>query len=475
VVHDAHAEAIGQVVDRLLEAGIVEGDEPAALLTEQVMVVLAPWLRPFKPGLPLPELDALDQSVLDEELEHAVNARPAGGSALLAQGGFDLLRAEGARLLGQQLDHPLTRPTPLEAGARERGVHLLGPGRGVGVRHAAKVIPDPTRGENGSQHSNNETQSHLVVGWRAMRACPGHLRRAAALLLLAATVPVLSGCGEGITPSANAAPQVVAAENMWGSIAAQLAGGRAHVQSIITNPAEDPHSYEPTADDARALATAGLVVVNGIGYDPWASRLLSANPTPGRIVIDVGRLLHVGDGANPHRWYDPADVAVVARAITAALQRLDPHHAGSYESALTRFDGPGLSAYHQEIALIRRRYAGTPVGASESMFAMLSPALGLDLVTPPALMKAISEGTDVSAADTAKATRQITGHALRVWVLNSQNSTPAVTHLTSLARAHGIPVATITETLAPASASFQTWQVGQLRELAAALHRATGR
>ena len=51
------------------------------------------------------------------------------------------------------------------------------------------------------------------------------------------------------------------------------------------------------------------------------------------------------------------------------------------------------------IAAIRAKYSGTPVGASESIFAMLAPALGLNLITPQAFLKAISEGTDVSAAD----------------------------------------------------------------------------
>ena len=73
--------------------------------------------------------------------------------------------------------------------------------------------------------------------------------------------------------------QVVAAENFWGSIASQLGGNRVHVTSIVTSPATDPHSYEPTAADARTLAGAQLAIVNGIGYDPWAPKLLAA-PQP---------------------------------------------------------------------------------------------------------------------------------------------------------------------------------------------------
>src|ERR1039458_3327097 len=66
----------------------------------------------------------------------------------------------------------------------------------------------------------------------------------------------LAGCGSGVGAgtSGSHGVRVVAAENFWGNIAAQLGGTKASVQSIIVNPAQDPHSYEPTAADARTLA-----------------------------------------------------------------------------------------------------------------------------------------------------------------------------------------------------------------------------
>src|SRR5947208_10499189 len=89
---------------------------------------------------------------------------------------------------------------------------------------------------------------------------------------------------------------VVAAENFWGSIAAQLGGDRVHVTSVISNPAADPHDYEPTARDARTFAGAQMAIVNGVGYDPWASRLVGANPVHGRVVLTVGDLVGVRAG-----------------------------------------------------------------------------------------------------------------------------------------------------------------------------------
>src|SRR6201995_5492370 len=118
----------------------------------------------------------------------------------------------------------------------------------------------------------------------------------AALALTAAAL--ISGCA-GVSSATTSKPSVVAAENFWGSIATQIAGNKANVQSIIVNPAQDPPDYEPTAEDARTLATAQLAIVNGVGYDPWAPKLLAANPVPGRVVLTVGNLVGLKGGENP--------------------------------------------------------------------------------------------------------------------------------------------------------------------------------
>src|SRR6202022_3508255 len=111
----------------------------------------------------------------------------------------------------------------------------------------------------------------------------------------------------------------------------------------------------------------------------------------------------------------------------------------------------------------KSRYSGVPVGTSESIFAPMADALGLKLLTPPGFLKAISEGTDPTAADKATADRQIAARQIKVWVYNSQNTTPDVQRLTDAAKAALIPVATVTETLTPPTASFQDWQARELR------------
>jgi zinc/manganese transport system substrate-binding protein len=217
------------------------------------------------------------------------------------------------------------------------------------------------------------------------------------------------------------------------------------------------------------------VIANGVGYDPWVPKLLAADATSGQVVLSVGALFGLREGDNPHRWYDPAEVEAVANALSADLKRLDPKDSAYFGRQLAALESRNLAQYHQLIAQIRARYAGTPVGASESIFALLSPSLGLNLTTPYTFMKAISEGTEVTAHDIVTTERQLTGHRIKVWIYNSQNATPEIQHLNALARANHIPIATVTETLSPASDSFEQWQVAQLRGIALALHAATGR
>ena len=133
---------------------------------------------------------------------------------------------------------------------------------------------------------------------------------------------------------------------------------------------------------------------------------------------------------------------------------------------------PGAGA---DGAAVAPPVAGTAVGASESIFAPLSDALGLNLITPPSFLKDISEGTDPSPADKATIDQQIATKAIKVYVFNSQNSTPDVQAQVDAARKQDIPVATVTETLAPANATFQDWQSTQLSGLQDALHTATGK
>ena len=292
--------------------------------------------------------------------------------------------------------------------------------------------------------------------------------------LLAALVTVcvlLAGCGGSGSGASPGKLQVVAAEDFWGSIAAQLGGDQVEVTSIVTNPAADPHDYEPTSEDARVMAGAQMAIVNGIGYDEWAPKLLAADPDSGRVELTVGDVLGLEDGDNPHQWYSPASVNKVIARITADYKKADPGHDSYFDRRRSSFETEGLAEYDELISQIKASYAGTPVGASESIFEPLAPALGLKLLTPSGFLDAIAEGTEPTPADKATTDEQIAAKQIAVWVYNSQNATPDVQRLNEAAKAAGIPVATVTETLTPKGASFQAWMIRELKGLRAALAR----
>ena len=305
-----------------------------------------------------------------------------------------------------------------------------------------------------------------------IRAFPCALVGVFLLLLM-----TFAACGTTFQSAASSGGpvQVVAAENFWGSIAAQVGGSHVHVTSIIVDPNADPHSYEPTAADARTVADAQYVIVNGAGYDPWADKLLQANPASGRKELNVGNLNGKHEGDNPHMWYNPDYVTAVANKIRDDLKALDPADAVTFDQSAQAFLTTGLKQYHDLIAAIKAKYSGTPVGATESIFSYLAPALGLNLITPYSYLKAVSEGQDISAADEATVEQQINQKQIKVLIYNSQNTPNNIQALINRAKTNHIPVATITETLTPATASFQEWQSAQLQGIQTALAQATGK
>src|SRR6266699_4242345 len=141
------------------------------------------------------------------------------------------------------------------------------------------------------------------------------------LLFLVVLLPLASCAtnGQGSGKQLN----VVASENFWGSIASQLGGIHVTVTSIINSPSGDPHDYESTTNDARTLAQADYVILNGVGYDDWASKLIAANPVSGRKVFTAANLLGKKVGDNPHLWYTPHYLERVADQITSDYKSLD--------------------------------------------------------------------------------------------------------------------------------------------------------
>lgn len=310
----------------------------------------------------------------------------------------------------------------------------------------------------------------LIAGGAAAAFVVPAMLTACATTAPAGSMPGAAGAGGAVKI------QVAAAENFWGSIAAQLGGVHVAENSIINNPDTDPHDYEATAQDARTVAFSQVFIQNGIGYDSsWAPKLAAANPAPDRAVLTVGDIVGLKSGDNPHQWYSRDSVYKVIDAITAAYKKADPADAAYFDAQKATFENQTLAQYNKLEARIKAAYAGTPIGASESIVSPLADTLGLKMLTPYSFLKDISEGNDPTAADKSLIDQQIKTKAIKLYVYNSQNSTPDIAAQVGAAKAQGIPVATVTETLSPAGDTFEQWQVAELQGLEAALAQATGK
>jgi zinc/manganese transport system substrate-binding protein len=264
-------------------------------------------------------------------------------------------------------------------------------------------------------------------------------------------------------PSTAAEPiKVVAAENFYGDVAKQIGGDAVEVVSILANPDQDPHLFEASPSVARDIANARIVIANGIDYDPWMDTLLSASPSQNRKVIVVGDLAGKKAGDNPHLWYDPHNVIAMARELSSTLAQEDTANKAVYAQRLADFEA-SLRPLAQQIAQIKRRYAGMPVAATEPVFGYMFDALGMD-VKETSFQNSVMNDTEPSASDVAAFENDLKNHKLKLLVYNSQATDPAADRLKSLAEAAGIPVVGATETQ-PNGQTYQSWMMSEVAEV----------
>ena len=266
---------------------------------------------------------------------------------------------------------------------------------------------------------------------------------------------------------ANAKPlTVVAAENFYGDLAQQIGGPAVHVTSILTNPNQDPQTFEASPSTARAIADAGLVVYSGADYDPWVANLLAASKAPDRKVIVVADLVHRKSGDNPHLWYDPATMPALAKTLAAEFAGRDPVHRADYESRLQAFLA-SLEPMNRKIAELRQKYAGQPVSATEPVFGYMSDALGLDMRNQP-FQIAVMNDTEPSASQIAAFEKDLKSRAVKVLFYNSQVTDDLTARLQKIAQESGVPIVGVSET-EPPGLSYQAWMGGQLEATGKAL------
>jgi len=294
------------------------------------------------------------------------------------------------------------------------------------------------------------------------------------LPVVAVSALLLSGCSAGAsTPGASASGTipVVASTNVYGDIAATIGGDAVAVTALIANPAQDPHSFEASAQNQLAVSKAEIVIENGGGYDDFMGTMLSsANNTKATVlnVVDIsGKKPDANGDLNEHVWYDLPTVAKFADQYAAELAKADPSKAATFTANAAAFTAK-LTALQAREAELKAKYAGEGAAITEPVPLYMLQAIGLVDKTPAAFSHAIEEGTDVSPAVLKSTVDLFLGGAVKLLAYNAQTSGPETDRVITAAKDAHVPVVPVTETL-PEGKDFIGWMSSNLARLAAAL------
>lgn len=178
--------------------------------------------------------------------------------------------------------------------------------------------------------------------------------------------------------------RVVASFSILGDITARIAGDRIELKTLV-GPDGDAHVFEPTPADARAVAHAQIVIVNGLNYEPWADRLLKSTKSQAKIAVaSVGvKPLPFGTGTDPHAWQDVRNAIVYAESITRVLVAVDKQNADFYRANAAAY----IDALHRLDAEIRASFVSIPIArrrviTTHDAFAYFGKAYGLEFIAP---------------------------------------------------------------------------------------------
>jgi zinc/manganese transport system substrate-binding protein len=295
------------------------------------------------------------------------------------------------------------------------------------------------------------------------------IRRAAtiavALLAVLTAAAALTGCGSSIAAAQPGKILAIGAENEYANVISQIGGRYVQVSAIMSDPNTDPHTFEASPTVAQEVSRAQLVVQNGVGYDDFMSKIESASSNDKRKVIDVQQLEHLPDSTpNPHLWYKPTTMPLVAKALVADLSALAPSHAAYFKANAARFDS-SLQPWAQALKRFAATNPGTTVATTEPVADYMLQAAGVDNLTPFSMQADIMNGTDPAPQSVSLQNALFSGHRVKAFVYNQQVTDSVTQEFLDHARAAGIPVVGVYETMPTPGYDYQSWMMAELHAL----------
>jgi zinc/manganese transport system substrate-binding protein len=224
-----------------------------------------------------------------------------------------------------------------------------------------------------------------------------------------------------------------------------------------------------STDVARSIAGAQLIVQNGVGYDAFMDQIESATPSSSRKVLTVQSLLGLAtDVKNPHLWYKPATMQVVATRVERDLATLQPTHAAYFKRRLATFNA-SFQTLDKAITSFRSRFKGVKVATTEPVADYLLEALGLNNVTPFRFQADIMNGIDPSPEDVSYQQKLFNDHDIKVFCYNAQVSSTVTVALRALAKSTHVPVVAVYETMPAPGYDYQSWMLAEINALSKAI------
>ncbi|MDN4597959.1 metal ABC transporter solute-binding protein, Zn/Mn family [Leifsonia virtsii] len=295
------------------------------------------------------------------------------------------------------------------------------------------------------------------------------------LAIAAASAVALAGCSSpsaGSSGSGDGTVRVVASTNVYGDIAEKIGGDAVSVTSLMSDPAQDPHSFEASAQNQLAVSKAQVVVENGGGYDDFMQTLLKGAKNSDATVLNVVDLsgLKATDGElNEHVWYDFPTVQKFVDALTSALAKAEPAHKADFEKNADAF-GKQLAGLEASAAKVKSEYAGQGVAITEPVPLYLLDSMGLVNKTPERFSEAIEQENDVSPVVLKETLAIFSGHEVKLLAYNEQTTGAETERVLSAAKQADIPVVPVTETL-PAGKHYIDWMQGNIDAIGKALSK----
>lgn len=256
--------------------------------------------------------------------------------------------------------------------------------------------------------------------------------------------------------------QVVASLDFYGEVAKAVGGNKVSVQSIINNPAVDPHDYEPTTKVGKSVASADLVVASGIGYDGWMDKVVKSADKSKNYLRVADDLMNKKEGDNEHIWYDLRTMPKLANTLADKFAKKDPADKATFKANAKKYIA-SLDDLNTLINKLKSKVNGQLVDVSEPVFGYALDYLGYK-VNDDHFSKSTEDGTDYSAKDIHGIETDIKEKKIAFFVNNIQASSKTVNQLVKLAEQNNVPVLKVTETL-PKGKNYRTWMTSQYQQL----------